>query len=152
SDPPTLWHYPAPVPVSGVSRAFSPRAYRRFRTVVRDRAGAGPAASTIITDAPGAIAAVSDPAADRTRAGTRRAPDRRVPVLAGLALLPLLAAIGVLLAPVVADDPVVNWPRAGQLPSSTVLPLVPYRPLSLDARVPCAALAALDLRPEGGDA
>ncbi|MBV9141837.1 MAG: arabinosyltransferase domain-containing protein [Pseudonocardiales bacterium] len=73
-------------------------------------------------------------------------------VLAGLALLTLLAALGVLLAPVVADDPVVSWPQAGQPPRSTVLPLVPYRPLSLHARVPCAALSALDRRPEGGEA
>jgi arabinosyltransferase B/arabinosyltransferase C len=58
----------------------------------------------------------------------------------------------VLLAPVVADDPVISWPEAGQQPRSTVLPLVPYRPLSLDARVPCAALSALDRRPDGGDA
>jgi Mycobacterial cell wall arabinan synthesis protein/Arabinosyltransferase concanavalin like domain/EmbC C-terminal domain len=73
-------------------------------------------------------------------------------VLAGLALLTLLAALGVLLAPVVADDPVVSWPPAGQRPRSTVLPLVPYRPLSLQARVPCTALSALDRRSEGGEA
>ncbi len=71
--------------------------------------------------------------------------------LAALAVLTLLAAVGVLLAPVVADDPVVSWPPAGQQPRSTVLPLVPYRPLSLDARVPCAALAALDQQPGGGE-
>ncbi len=73
-------------------------------------------------------------------------------MLAGLAVLTLVAAIGVLLAPVAADDPVVSWPRAGEQPRSTVLPLVPYRPLSLDAHVPCAALSALDHRPNGGDA
>jgi arabinosyltransferase B/arabinosyltransferase C len=73
-------------------------------------------------------------------------------VLALLAALTLIAAIGALLAPVVADDPVVRWPQAGQQPRSTVLPLVPYRPLRLDARVPCAALSALNQRPEGGDA
>ncbi|MGH4024391.1 MAG: arabinosyltransferase domain-containing protein [Pseudonocardiaceae bacterium] len=69
-----------------------------------------------------------------------------------LAVLVLVSAAGVLLAPVVADDPVVSWPRAGEQPRSTVLPLVPYRPLSLDATVPCAALRALDQRPEGGTA
>ncbi|HEY6422227.1 MAG TPA: arabinosyltransferase domain-containing protein [Pseudonocardiaceae bacterium] len=73
-------------------------------------------------------------------------------MLAGLAALTLFSALGVLLAPVIVDDPVVSWPRAGQPPRSTVLPLVPYRPLSLDASVPCAALTALDLRPGGGDA
>ena len=46
-------------------------------------------------------------------------------VLAGLAILTLVAAVGVLLAPVVADDPVVSWPPAGQQARSTVLPLVP---------------------------
>ncbi|MGH4010883.1 MAG: arabinosyltransferase domain-containing protein [Pseudonocardiaceae bacterium] len=77
---------------------------------------------------------------------------RKAGVLAGLAVLVFACAIGVLLAPVIVDDPVVSWPRAGEQPRSTVLPLVPYRPLSLDATVPCAALAALDLRAEGGDA
>jgi Mycobacterial cell wall arabinan synthesis protein/EmbC C-terminal domain/Arabinosyltransferase concanavalin like domain len=76
----------------------------------------------------------------------------RAGVLAGLAVLTLLAALGVLLAPVVAEDPVVSWPPAGQLARSTVLPLVPYRPLSLDARVPCRTLSVLDRRPDGGEA
>ncbi|HET9254255.1 MAG TPA: arabinosyltransferase domain-containing protein [Pseudonocardiaceae bacterium] len=75
----------------------------------------------------------------------------RTKVLAALAVLTLLAAVGVLLAPVTAQDPVVSWPRAGELPRSTVVPLVPYRPLSLDARVPCATLAALDQRAGGGE-
>ncbi|MGH3753770.1 MAG: arabinosyltransferase domain-containing protein [Pseudonocardiaceae bacterium] len=80
-------------------------------------------------------------------------PPRFVPwVLTGLAVLVLVSAAGVLLAPVVANDPVVSWPRAGEPPRSTVLPLVPYRPLSLDASVPCATLAALDRRPGGGSA
>ncbi|MGH3902573.1 MAG: arabinosyltransferase domain-containing protein [Pseudonocardiaceae bacterium] len=77
---------------------------------------------------------------------------RKAGVLAGLAVLVLACAVGVLLAPVIADDPVFSWPRAGEQPRSTVLPLVPYRPLSLDARVPCAALAALEQRAGGGDA
>jgi len=57
-----------------------------------------------------------------------------------------------MLAPVIADDPVVNWPPAGRQPVSTVLPLAPYRPLQLTAAVPCATLRALDARPEGGEA
>jgi arabinosyltransferase B/arabinosyltransferase C len=73
-------------------------------------------------------------------------------VLAGLAALTLVAAVGLLLAPVTAQDPVVSWPPAGQPARSTVLPLVPYRPLSLTARVPCAVLSALDRQPFGGDA
>ena len=81
-----------------------------------------------------------------------RAPKWQAGVLAGLALLTLLAAVGVLLAPVIADDSVVSWPQTGQRARSTVLPLVPYRPLRLAAQVPCTALAALDRRPAGGDA
>jgi hypothetical protein len=73
-------------------------------------------------------------------------------VLAGLAVLALMSAVGALLAPVVVDDPVVSWPQAGEQPRSTVLPLVPYRPSSLDASVPCATLAALNRRTGGGDA
>ncbi|HEX2298528.1 MAG TPA: arabinosyltransferase domain-containing protein, partial [Pseudonocardiaceae bacterium] len=69
-----------------------------------------------------------------------------------LAVLVLVSAAGVVLAPVIAEDPVVSWPRAGEQPRSTVLPLVPYRPLSLDATVPCATLAGLDQRGTGGDA
>jgi hypothetical protein len=78
-----------------------------------------------------------------------RRPAWRRWTLAGLAALTLVSALGVLLAPVSADDPVVNWPRAGEPPRSTVLPLVPYRPLQLDATIPCAALAALDSRGGG---
>ncbi|MPZ64837.1 MAG: arabinosyltransferase [Pseudonocardiaceae bacterium] len=70
-------------------------------------------------------------------------------MLAGLAALTLVSALGVLLAPVTADDPVVTWPRAGEPARSTVLPLVPYRPLQLDATIPCATLAALDARGGG---
>lgn len=85
-------------------------------------------------------------------ADVQRSVTCRVGVLAGLATLTLVAAVGVLLAPVIAQDPVVSWPPAGQPARSTVLPLVPYRPLSLTARVPCAALSALDRQPDGGDA
>jgi Mycobacterial cell wall arabinan synthesis protein/Arabinosyltransferase concanavalin like domain/EmbC C-terminal domain len=77
---------------------------------------------------------------------------RQATVLALLAVLTLITAIGAALAPVVADDPVVRWPQAGQPPRSTVLPLVPYRPLRLEAQVPCTALSALNQRPGGGDA
>ncbi len=71
-----------------------------------------------------------------------------------IAVLALLAGVlGVLAAraPVTADDPVVSWPRAGQPAASTVLPLSPYRPLQLDATIPCTTLAALDDR-GGGEA
>jgi arabinosyltransferase B/arabinosyltransferase C len=130
------------VPVPDTSRAPSSRARWLFRTVIQDHLMAR---SAVETSHPAAA-----PAPQRT--GSWQVPRRQAAVLAGLALLTLMAAIGVLLAPVVADDPVVSWPRAGQPPRSTVLPLVPYRPLSLDARVPCTALAALDQRPGGGEA
>ena len=57
-----------------------------------------------------------------------------------------------MLAPVIADDPVVSWPPAGQQPRSTVLPLSPYRPLQLTATIPCATLHVLDAQPGGGEA
>ncbi|GAA4919639.1 arabinosyltransferase B/arabinosyltransferase C [Actinomycetospora succinea] len=66
--------------------------------------------------------------------------------LAALGAITVLLGLAIPLAPVIADDPVVTWPKAGQPASSTSLPLTPYRPLSLTADVPCAAL-----RP-GGDA
>ncbi|MDQ3905442.1 MAG: hypothetical protein M3300_08405, partial [Actinomycetota bacterium] len=120
------------MPVPETTRAFSPRARRLDDTVIEADVGVRPAAPVT-----------------RVRGSTQT---RRAAVLAGLAVLTLIAAIGVLLAPVVADNPVVQWPKAGQTARSTVVPLVPYRPLSLDARVPCAVLAALDQRAGGGDA
>jgi hypothetical protein len=82
---------------------------------------------------------------------TRPAPAARVWAVLALALLTGLLGIAAVLAPVVADEPVVTWPRAGQPPTSTTLPLSPYRPLELTAEVPCATLAALDRR-GGGEA
>ncbi len=66
--------------------------------------------------------------------------------LAALAALTVVLGLAIPLAPVLADDPVVTWPEAGAPATSTSIPLTPYRPLSLTADVPCAAL-----RP-GGDA
>ena len=66
--------------------------------------------------------------------------------LAALAALTVVLGLAIPLAPVIADDPVVTWPKAGTPAASTSLPLTPYRPLSMTADVPCAAL-----RP-GGDA
>ena len=70
-------------------------------------------------------------------------------LLAGLAALTGLLGLLAVLAPVTADDPVVSWPPSGEQPASTVLPLSPYRPLQLQATVPCAALQALDARGGG---
>jgi hypothetical protein len=73
-------------------------------------------------------------------------------VIAALALVTGVVGILVMLAPVIADDPVVSWPPAGQQPRSTVLPLSPYRPLQLTATIPCATLHVLDAQPGGGEA
>lgn len=64
--------------------------------------------------------------------------------------LTCLLGIGAALAPVDVDDPVVSWPRAGEAPASTVLPLSPYRPLQFTATVPCAAAAEVSAA-GGGD-
>lgn len=88
------------------------------------------------------------------RSDTQR---RATLLLLGLAAVTILLGIAVPLAPVQAAQPVVQWPRAGEQPTSTVLPLVPYRPLSLDATVPCDALrtdgtALRTLPPDAGRA
>ncbi|GDY34052.1 arabinosyltransferase domain-containing protein [Gandjariella thermophila] len=64
-------------------------------------------------------------------------------LIAVLAGLTVLLGIGVMVVPVVIDDPVVSWPKAGSAAMSTVVPLSPYRPLSFEATVPCATLRAL---------
>ncbi|WP_165939641.1 arabinosyltransferase domain-containing protein [Saccharopolyspora aridisoli] len=60
-----------------------------------------------------------------------------------LAAITVLLGVAIPFAPVTASDPVVSWPQAGELPSSTVVPLSPPRPLSLHATIPCAALRAV---------
>lgn len=45
-------------------------------------------------------------------------------------------------APVERTTATVDWPAPGQPVESTMLTLLPYRPLSLDLEVPCAAAAA----------
>ncbi|MCA1837089.1 MAG: hypothetical protein LC721_12500 [Actinobacteria bacterium] len=120
------------MPVPETTRALSPRARRLDRTAIQDDVGGRSVAP-----------AIPRPNSTATR---------QAAVLGLLAVLTLITAIGAALAPVVADDPVVRWPQAGQPPRSTVLPLVPYRPLRLEAGVPCTALSALDQRPGGGDA
>ncbi|GAA2820146.1 arabinosyltransferase domain-containing protein [Saccharopolyspora taberi] len=71
-------------------------------------------------------------------------------MFAGFAALTVLLGVLAVLAPVRADAPVVTWPKAGQAPVSTVLPLSPYRPLDIDAEIPCQALGSVD--PNGGSA
>lgn len=96
------------------------------------------------------------PSASRERDSGR---ERGNWLIAALAALTVVLGLSVTLAPVVADDPVVTWPEAGSAPTSTVLPLSPYRPLSLDAHIPCTTLravnsgsggTALSTHPDGG--
>ncbi len=65
-------------------------------------------------------------------------------VLIALAALTLVLGVLAVVAPVRADDPVVTWPKAGSAPASTVLPLSPYRPVRLDATIPCATLRGVN--------
>ncbi|MDN5918699.1 MAG: arabinosyltransferase domain-containing protein [Pseudonocardia sp.] len=74
---------------------------------------------------------------------------RWLPLLLLGALTSLLGALAVL-APVTADDPVLSWPQAGKAPTSTVVPLSPYRPLQLSAEIPCETLRAVADRPSAG--
>src|SRR4051794_25038241 len=93
------------------------------------------------------VAAQDSDAAPRGDPGTDdpdEGPPSRRPsggwLLAALAAVTVLLGLAIPLAPVVADDPVVSWPKAGTPASSTTIPLVPYRPLSLQAEVPCDGL------------
>src|SRR3954454_10080003 len=76
---------------------------------------------------------------------------RRWYLLALLALATAIVGVLVPLAPVDRDTPVLTWPKAGQLPQNTLVPLVPYRPSAVTADVPCSALRDLDTR-GGGEA
>ncbi|MCD2195996.1 arabinosyltransferase domain-containing protein [Actinomycetospora endophytica] len=50
-------------------------------------------------------------------------------------------------APVESSTSTVTWPREGQAPKPTTMFLVPYRPASLDATVPCSDIRAAKGRP-----
>lgn len=65
-------------------------------------------------------------------------------LIAALSGITVVLGVLAMLAPVRADDPVLTWPKLGQAPTSTIVPLSPYRPLSLDARIPCSTLRAVD--------
>jgi hypothetical protein len=97
---------------------------------------------TSVREQPAAAVTAPEPSPDAGR-GARR-------TLVS-ALLTGLLGFAAVLAPVVADNPVLTWPRAGEAPVSTTLPLSPYRPLGLTADVPCVVLTALDRR-GGGEA
>ncbi|MGH3797112.1 MAG: arabinosyltransferase domain-containing protein [Pseudonocardiaceae bacterium] len=96
---------------------------------------------------PASVDASSDPA--RSQGTSARGTGWAV---AALALITGVLGVLAVLAPVTVDDPVVSWPRAGQQPTSTVLPLSPYRPLQFRATIPCGTLQTLNARPGGGEA
>ncbi len=66
-----------------------------------------------------------------------------------LASLTVLLALSLPMAPVVVDTPEVQWPRDTADPTSTAALFMPYRPIDLDATVPCATIRSLD---DGGSA
>ncbi|MER7010593.1 arabinosyltransferase domain-containing protein [Saccharopolyspora sp. NPDC000359] len=54
-----------------------------------------------------------------------------------IGLLGVLVALAVPLAPVITQQVTVTWPKAGQLPESTLAFVVPYHPAEVHVRVPC---------------
>ncbi len=90
-----------------------------------------------------------------TPADTDAAPggrDRRRVLAWVLAGLTLLLAVTLPLAPVRVDTPEVQWPLDPGDPQSTVALFMPYRPIDLQAEIPCAAVTALAERQEPGAA
>ncbi len=69
-------------------------------------------------------------------------PRRRLPLLLVLGLVAVLGALLLPLAPVQMSVPTVSWPQDPARPQSTMLQLTAQRPLALDARFSCAAVAA----------
>ncbi len=86
---------------------------------------------------------------DAAPAGGR---DRRRVLAWVLAGLTLLLAVTLPLAPVHVDTPEVQWPLDRDDPQSTVALFMPYRPIDLQAEIPCAAVTALAGRQEPGAA
>ena len=78
--------------------------------------------------------------------------DRRRVLAWLLAGVTLVLAVALPLAPVRVDTPEVQWPLDPADPQSTVALFMPYRPLDLQAEIPCAAVAALAGRQEPGAA
>ncbi|MGY1621923.1 arabinosyltransferase domain-containing protein [Geodermatophilus sp. SYSU D00965] len=78
-------------------------------------------------------------------------PARRLrgPVPLLLALLAVLCAVALPLAPVEMSVPTVSWPQDPQRPAATMLELTNQEPLALDVRFSCAAVAAAAATPEG---
>ncbi len=78
--------------------------------------------------------------------------DRRRILAWALAGVTLLLAVALPLAPVHVDTPEVQWPLDRDDPQSTVALFMPYRPIDLQAEIPCAAISALAERQEPGAA
>ncbi|MGY1794130.1 arabinosyltransferase domain-containing protein [Geodermatophilus sp. SYSU D00525] len=71
-----------------------------------------------------------------------RPPRRPLPWLLALALVAVLGALLLPLAPVQMSVPTVTWPQDPARPQSTMLQLTGQRPLALDVRFSCAAVTA----------
>ncbi len=69
-------------------------------------------------------------------------PRRRWPWALALALVAVLGALLLPLAPVQMSVPTVSWPQDPERPRPTMLELIAQRPLALDVRFSCAAVRA----------
>ncbi|MGW1682067.1 arabinosyltransferase domain-containing protein [Saccharopolyspora sp. NPDC002376] len=69
---------------------------------------------------------------------------RRLPGVFGLIIgvMGVLVALAVPLAPVITQQVTVTWPKAGQLPESTLAFVVPYHPAEVHVQVPCPVVRA----------
>ncbi|MER7079198.1 arabinosyltransferase C [Saccharopolyspora kobensis] len=70
--------------------------------------------------------------------------ERRFPGAVGLlvGMLGVLVALAVPLAPVITQQVTATWPKAGQLPESTLAFVVPYHPAEGQVRIPCPVVRA----------
>ncbi|KAA5836399.1 indolylacetylinositol arabinosyltransferase [Saccharopolyspora hirsuta] len=59
-----------------------------------------------------------------------------------IGVLGVLVALAVPVAPVITQQVTATWPKAGQLPESTLAFVVPYHPAAVHVRVPCPVVRA----------
>ncbi|MDA3628685.1 arabinosyltransferase domain-containing protein [Saccharopolyspora sp. WRP15-2] len=59
-----------------------------------------------------------------------------------IGVMGVLVALAVPLAPVITQQVAVTWPKAGQLPESTLAFVVPYHPAEVHVQVPCPVVRA----------
>lgn len=83
-------------------------------------------------------------------ARTASRPPRRVGVIAlAAALVTMFCAVLLPFAPVTVNDPTVHWPKDPAAPASTMLNLLTYKPLAIDARFSCEAVRAASANGDG---